>query len=96
MNCDAHIFLPTTIAEINEIIEKTVAKKTFNKNSSIKVKQYLLNKNEKKLTNDNNSLVLTEKEIQLLELFIDVMNRFQRKKFFQMYGIIQRKQTHIL
>ena len=79
VNCDAHIFLPTTIAEINEIIEKTVAKKTFNKNSSIKVKQYLLNKNEKKLTKDNNFLVLTEKEIKLLELFLNAVKPISKE-----------------
>ncbi len=79
-NCDAHIFLPTTIIEINEIIEKTVAKKTFNKNSSIKVKKYLLDKNEKKLTKNNNYLILTEKEIQLLELFIDSDEPISKEK----------------
>ena len=45
-------------------------KKKFNKNSSIKVKDYLLNKNEKKLFKSAKFLVLTEKEIQLLELFL--------------------------
>ena len=68
---DAVIQLPTTIKEINNIVENSVAKKKFNKNSSIKIKNYLLDKNEKKLINKNNFIILTEKEIQLLELFLN-------------------------
>ena len=35
---DAFLELPATIKEINAIVESTVAKKKFNKNSSIKIK----------------------------------------------------------
>ena len=48
-NWDAILELPTTLKEINSIVENITAKKKFNKNSSIQVKNYLLNKNEKKL-----------------------------------------------
>ena len=47
-NFNAYLELPTTLKEINAIIENTVAKKKFNKNSSIVIKDYMLNKNEKK------------------------------------------------
>ena len=70
-NFDAFLELPTTIKEINAVVESTVAKKRFNKNSSIEVKNYLLNKNEKKLSKLNQFITLTEKEVQLLELFLD-------------------------
>ena len=63
--------LPTTIKEINSVVEKLTVKKIFNENSSIKIKQYLLDKNEKKLIKKDNFVVLTEKEIQLLELFLN-------------------------
>ena len=43
---------------------------TFNKNSSIQIKKYFLDKIEKKLSKGNNFIILTEKEIQLLELFL--------------------------
>ena len=56
--------------EINAVVESTVEKKRFNKNSSIEVKNYLLNKNEKKLSKLNRFITLTEKEVQLLELFL--------------------------
>ena len=68
---DANLSLPTTLKEINAIVESTVAKKKFNKNSSIQIKSYLLNKNEKRLSKLNNFIILTEKEVQLLELFLE-------------------------
>ena len=71
INCDANLELPATLKEINAIVESTVAKKKFNKNSSIEVKNYLLNKNEKKLSKLGDHIILTEKEIQLLELFLN-------------------------
>ena len=69
-NYDASLELPTTLKEINTIVENTAAKKKFNVNSSILLKTYLLNKNEKKLFKSNDFIILTEKEIQLLELFL--------------------------
>ena len=70
-DCDACLELPTTLKEINSTVENTAAKKKFNLNSSISIKNYLLNKNEKKLSRSNNYIILTEKEVQLLELFLD-------------------------
>jgi DNA-binding CsgD family transcriptional regulator len=70
-NYDASLELPTTLKEINTLVENAAAKKKFNVNSSIEVKNYLLNKNEKKLSKLNKYIVLTEKEIQLLELFLN-------------------------
>ena len=69
-NWDGLLQLPTTIKEINAIIESIVAKKEFTKNSSIKVKNYFLNKNEKKLSLNSDAIILTEKEIQLIELLL--------------------------
>lgn len=69
-NCDADLELPTSIKELNSVIESTDAKKKFNLNSSIKIKNYLLNKNEKKLSYLDDHIILTEKEVHLLELFL--------------------------
>ena len=69
-NYDGFLNLPTSLNEINSIVEQTISKKTFSKNSSILIKDYLLNKNEKKLIKDKNFIILTEKEIQLLDLFL--------------------------
>ena len=65
------ISLPIKLSELNSIIENSVIKKNFSKNSSILIKQYKLDKNEKKLIKDKDHILLTEKEIQLLELFLD-------------------------
>ena len=65
------ISLPVKISDLNQIVENAVTKKNFTKNSSILIKQYKLDKNEKKLIKDKNYILLTEKEIQLLELFLD-------------------------
>ena len=69
-NFDAILELPTTLKDINSIVENTAAKKKFIKNSSIEIKSYLLNKNEKKLSKSDDFIILTEKEVQLLELFL--------------------------
>jgi len=72
--------LPTSIKEINYIVENAIIKESFSKNSSIKIKDYILDKNEKKLSKDHNYILLTEKEIQLLELFIANPDSISRKK----------------
>ena len=69
-NYDAALELPAALKDINNLIETTVAKKLFNKNSSIEIKNYLLDKNERKLSKLEDFIILTEKEIQLLELFL--------------------------
>ena len=49
-NYDAYLELPANLKEINAVIENAFAKSKFSKNSSIVIKNYLLNKNEKKYT----------------------------------------------
>ena len=68
-NFDHVINLPTTLNDLNKVVEQAAIKKKFHQNSSIKVKDYLLDKNEKKLIKNDKSIILTEKEIQLIELF---------------------------
>ena len=66
--------------EINTAVENVAAKKLFSKNSSIEIKKYLLNKNEKKLSNNETEIILTEKEIQLLELFLNSKKPISKDK----------------
>ena len=70
-NYDAYLELPANLKEIDAVVENILAKSKFNKNSSIEIKNYLLNKNERKLYKKNDFVILTEKEIQLLELFLN-------------------------
>ena len=71
--------LPASINEINSIIEVSAAKKIFNKNSSIEINDFILNKNERKLTKDNKFVILTEKEVQLLELLMSQKKPITKK-----------------
>ena len=79
-NYDASLELPTSLKEINSSVENTAAKNQFNKNSSIEIKNYVLNKNEKKLSKLDNYIILTEKEVQLLELFLNSKNPISKDK----------------
>ena len=83
-NFDENLELPATIKEINAIVENTSAKKKFSKNSSIKIKSYLLNKNEKKLSKLNDFIILTEKEVHLLELFLKNKNPTSKDKILSL------------
>jgi len=77
---DASLELPSTLKEINIAVENAVAKNKFNKNSAIEIKGYLLNKNEKKLSKLDQFIILTEKEIQLLELFLNIKKPISKNK----------------
>ena len=93
---DAHLELPANLKEINATVENIIAKLKFSKNSSIEIKNYLLNKNEKKLYKQNEFITLTEKEIQLLELFLEKKKKFQKIISYLLFGTTQQMQTHIL
>jgi len=71
--------LPTTIKELNQIIESSAVKRIFSENSSIKIKAYILDKNEKKLFRNSDFIILTEKEIKLLELFLKNQKAISKK-----------------
>ena len=81
---DAVLELPATLKDINNLIETTVAKKQFNKNSSIEIKNYLLDKNERKLSKFEDFIILTEKEIQLLELFLNYKKPISKNDILSM------------
>ena len=60
--------LPTSVEQINKIVVNNVVKKEFKTNSSLQINNYKLDKNLRRLTQNNLSLELTEKEIELIEL----------------------------
>ena len=78
-NFDFILKLPASVEEINTMIESSAAKSLFSKNSSIKIKSYLLDKNEKKLFKEDQFIILTEKEIQLLELLLNEKKGISKK-----------------
>ena len=64
------ILLPISIGELINAVENSFAKNNFVKNSGIIIKNYNLNKNEKRLSNGTDFILLTEKEIHLLEILL--------------------------
>ena len=62
------IYFPISLFELRNKIYNNIAAYEFTLNSSIKIKEYILNKNEKKLLRSNLFISLTEREVQLIEL----------------------------
>ena len=60
--------LPASVDQINKIIINNIVKKEFKMNSSLKINDYKLDKNLRRLVKNDLSLELTEKEIDLIEL----------------------------
>ena len=69
---------------MNTIVETVVAKRAFVENSAVKIHDCLLTKNEKKLSNLKNFVVLTEKEVQLLELFLNSNKPISKNKILSL------------
>ena len=62
------LVLPVSVDQINNIVLNNIIKKKFKINSALKINDYKLDKNLRKLIKNNLSLELTEKEIELIEL----------------------------
>jgi len=68
------IVLPISLIEINTKIKNLIISVKFNNNSSIKIKDYVIDKNEKILKKGNLFIDITEREIQLIELLFNEIN----------------------
>jgi len=84
INYTEKIILPLTLEEITNTIRSLITSTKFNKNSSIKIKEYIINKNERKLTKENLFIAVTEREIELIELL------FAEKKPLSKYTILKK------
>jgi len=62
---------PINIIELNNKITNLIIAYKFNKNSSIIIKNFTLDKNKKKLKKDHLSITITEREVQLIELLFN-------------------------
>ncbi|MDC1096128.1 helix-turn-helix domain-containing protein [Pelagibacteraceae bacterium] len=79
INYNEIIIKPININDLNHKVVSLITKKNFLKNSSLVIKNYVLDKNEKKLKNNNLSIIITEKEIQLIELLFYEKNPMPKK-----------------
>ena len=66
--------LPINIIEFNQTIVDFSKKYEFDKNSLIKIRDYILDKNERVLKRGNKMLKITEKETN----FIDMLNSYKK------------------
>ena len=66
--------LPINIIEFNQSVIDLCKKHEFDKNSLIKIRDYVLDKNERVLKKGNKILKITEKETH----FIDMLNFYQK------------------
>jgi hypothetical protein len=64
-----HLNMPFSILQLEKKIISLFAKFQFKKNSLIKLKEYLIDKNERKIKKKDLELQLSEKEINFLILF---------------------------
>ena len=83
-NFNNKILLPISLLEFKNRIRNIIVASKFILNSSIKVKDYILNKNEKKLIKFDISISLTEREVQLIELL------FKEKKSLSKNFILKK------
>ena len=72
------LVLPATVDQINNIVMNNIVKKEFKINSSLRINNYKLDKNLRRLIKHDISLELTEKEIELIELLYK--KSFTKKK----------------
>jgi DNA-binding response OmpR family regulator len=77
------IVLPTNLLELKNKIINLITAYEFNKNSSIIVKNYTLDKNEKKLKKDNLFITIKEREVQLIELLYNEKNPLSKNSILK-------------
>ena len=74
LDYDDVIILPLSLVEISDKIKNLITSRTYNQNSSIQIKEYVLDKNERKLKSNSLFVTLTEREIQLIQLLFNEKN----------------------
>ena len=89
------IKLPLNIVNFNQDIIDICKKYEFNKNSLIKIKNYILDKNARVLKKDNAILQITEKEIKFLEMLSSSKKPLSRTYILKnIWGYSSEADTH--
>jgi len=70
-NYNDKALLPISLADLTDKITKIITTFKFSMNSALKIKKYILDKNEKKLIKDNTYIYITEREAKLIELLFN-------------------------
>jgi len=82
INNSQHIFYPFSIYDLVEKINIELIKQKYTDQSSIKILNYILDLNSRIISNDNNKLKLTEKEVDII-LFLKDHNKPQKVNVLQ-------------
>ena len=78
INLREKLSIPFTILDFEKKIISLIAKTKFKMNSLIKLQDYIIDKNERKIKKNNLELKLSEKEINFLILFSKYKNSISR------------------
>ena len=74
---------PIKLSDLKSDIVTLITTKQFNQNSSVKIKDYLIDKNEKKLKKSELSITVTEREIELIELLFNEKKPLSKKNLLE-------------
>ena len=83
LTCDEISILPMSLVDISNKVTNLIITKNFNLNSSVAIKEYVIDKNERKLKKENLSLTITEREIELIELLFNEKKPLSKKIILQ-------------
>ena len=89
--------IPFSILEFKKKITLLIAKINFKKNSFIYLKNYIIDKNERKLKKNNLELQLSEKEVDFLISFINKKEPLDRSFFLKnVWKYSEGTETHTI
>ena len=90
-----HITYPIQIKNLIEKINIKLIKQKYNNQSYVKISNYILNLNSRIISKNNNSLKLTEKEINII-LFLNDHKNPQKVSILQnqVWGYLSELETH--
>ena len=92
-----HLIKPFTIFDFEKKITSLISKNEFKKNSLIALKNYTIDKNERKLKKNNLELQLSEKEINFLILFSENKEPINRNFFLKnVWKYSEESETHTI
>ena len=83
LSLDEILLKPININDLNNKIKNLLATRKYSENSSLEVKDYILDKNEKKFKKKDKFINVTEKEIQLIELLFFEKSSVSRAKILE-------------
>jgi hypothetical protein len=89
------ISYPLILSDFNTNIINFITSDNFNRNSSLKIKEYTVDKNEKKLKKNKLSIFITEREIQLIELLFNEKKPLSKNSLLKkIWGYSDNADTH--